>query len=366
MGRSPESAALSLRRHFGRLGLAAAVVFCSAAATGLGAGGPGGAAKPGQVRFGISPDSWRGLNRNDARAAIDLWARKVLGLRESHLEAVPFLFASNRELEAALRSGNIDAASMLTEQFLGIEAEFAPDAVYAMVKEDSITEQYVLIVHRDAGISSVAGMRGRKLALQATSRTGLAPLWLEVLLASESLPGADRFFSRVISCDSPSKAVLQVFFDQAAAGIVTARALELSGELNPQIRHDLRVVATSALVVPAVFFFRSGFDRTIRDQIEKAMLGLHKDMAGRQVLTVFQGDAIRKLTPRDLQATRDLIRDYARVHARLSGAALSAPSASLPAEPAAPAGESLAAVPGKAGIARSPIVRDGERGAFVP
>jgi ABC-type phosphate/phosphonate transport system substrate-binding protein len=282
-----------------------------------------------RAHIGISPGSWQGLNRNDASAAIATWAKTILRQRGTTLEVKIELFDSDEALAAALRRKEIDAVSMLPGQFVAVEREIQPDAVFATVKNGSVTERYVLLVHRRSGIGDLAGLRGRKLMMQSNSRTSLVVPWIETLLAGQSPAEVDRFFGSVIKSESPSKTVLQVFFRQADAGIVTANALAVASELNPQLQRELQVLATSPEVVPALFFFRPSFDQATRAQMEDAMRELGETPAGRQVMTVFQGDGMTKLPLSALRSTRELLAQHARRQ----------PSSAPGVEPSGPAGQ---------------------------
>jgi phosphonate transport system substrate-binding protein len=110
--------------------------------------------------------------------------------------------------------------------------------------------------------------------------------------------------------------VLQVFFHQADACLVTSNVFALACELNPQLRKELRVLADSPAVVPSVFFFRSGYVAKLRDQLEPAVVEMDQSPAGQEVLTVFQCDGMIKLPVACLNGSRQLLAEYSRAHAR--------------------------------------------------
>jgi phosphonate transport system substrate-binding protein len=229
----------------------------------------------------------------------------------------------------ALKTGQIDAVSMLADQLLALEPELQPSEVFLGTKNHSFTERYELLVHRSAGIDDVPGLAGKKLVLQASARTSLAPQWLDTLLACGSLGTAAEVLDTLTKNESPSKAVLQVFFRQADACLVTSNVFELACELNPQLRKELRVLAVSPEVVPSLFFFRPGYTSSVREKLEPAILALHETAAGLQVLTVFQSDGMVKRPLSSLEGTRQLLEEYDRSKQR-SGVGSGAATAHTP------------------------------------
>jgi len=117
------------------------------------------------VRIGIAAGTWGGVNRNDATAAIAAWAKVIMQQRGMTVSVDTRLFDSEREMTEALQHGSLDAVSMPSHQFLGLDPQLQPELVYLAVRDRTFTERYVLVVHRSSGISDVRGLRQTKLAL---------------------------------------------------------------------------------------------------------------------------------------------------------------------------------------------------------
>jgi ABC-type phosphate/phosphonate transport system substrate-binding protein len=251
------------------------------------------------IHIALSKGSFTGLNHNDMLAAIHTWAKVILKQRGIAVEVQTSIADRPEELAEALRSGQTDAAAMPTDEFLGLKAK--PEFIYLSTKNHSFTEQYVILVHRNSGIAGVGDLRGRKLLLHNSPRTNLASIWVAALLG---LPKTES--AGMTRIDNASRTVLPVFFRQADACVVTSSVFEIVSEQNPQLRKELRVLATSPEVVPTVFFFRPGYSSQVKDELEAAMLVLHESPAGQQVLTMFQGDGMVKQPISCLESSRQL------------------------------------------------------------
>jgi len=268
---------------------------------------------PGLVRVAIGPGTWVGVNRNDASAAISVWAKAIMQQRGSSLNVQIRMFDTPEALGDALKRGEVDGVSMLTDQFLTLDPAQLSDTVYLVTRDHAFSENYVLLTHQGTGVEAVGGLAGRKLLVLDNARACLAMPWLETVLAHDSLGSAKDFFGTMTKIENPSKAVLQVFFHQADACLVTANVFELACELNPQLRKELRVLAVSPAIIPGLFCFRSGYTPSIRNQMESAMMSLNQTASGLQVLTVFQSDGMVKCPLTSLDGTRRLLAEYERI-----------------------------------------------------
>lgn len=254
------------------------------------------------IRVALSSDSIIGVNHNDALAAIKSWAKAILKNRGIDIEVDTRIIYRPEELAEALRDGQADAASMSTKEFLELKTK--PEFIYLSTRKNSFTERYVLLVHRNRDVADVGDLRGRKLLLHNSMRMSLASTWVAAPLGLSEREAAD-----ITRIDNASRTVLPVFFRQADACVVTSSVFEIASELNPQLQKELRVLATSPEVVPALFFFRPGLTSHAKDELENAMLSLHESPAGQQVLILFQGDAIVKQPISCLESTRQLLLD---------------------------------------------------------
>jgi phosphonate transport system substrate-binding protein len=256
---------------------------------------------------------WAGVNANDANAAIRAWAQTILSQRGKPVNVENQMFRDVDRFASALGEGQIDGASVPSETFLALDPKLRPDHLFLAVKQATPYERYVVLVHGTSGITNASGLRGRKITMHQSGRTSLAPHWLEAVMADPSEGIQEEASTGVVRTLSASRAVLGVFFRQSDACVITTNAFALACELNPQLRRNLRVLATSPEVVPSVFFIRLGYINVIKDDLESAILTLHKTTAGQQVLAVFQCDRMERHPASCLEGTRQLLADHERL-----------------------------------------------------
>lgn len=246
------------------------------------------------LRIGVSPSAFSDVSRNDALAALKAWAAAVV--EEQHLE-VPFeisiLSNSADEILSALKEGKLSGLSTTVGEYMdfGLKAK----DIYVAVTENGYEFDYILIVKDDAGVSSPKELLGRKIAMGKDRRLNLARPWLQTLMADQGQMSERSMLPDLTTVENPSKAILQVFFNQADAALVVEEAYDLACELNPQLRTHLKVVAKSPPFIIGFFILPENFNRTKRAiNLEKAILELHTTSGGRQLLTIFKSVRMEK------------------------------------------------------------------------
>lgn len=268
-------------------------------------------APKGAFRIGVSHASFGNVNRNDATAALKAWAATVVRERHLPLDVQVEVMEQASDLKRALTDRTIEAGTLSAEEF--VEIAPAVESVYVTVGTGGFTERYAMVVRRDSGIGALGSLKGKRLVRHISAKTSPALPWLETELAHQQAGGADQFFGEIAQQDSPSKAVLQVFFRNSDACLVTTNAFHLACELNPQLERQLSLAAVSPPLVPSLLLFRPDYDSPHRQEFESAILTLHTTTAGRQVLTVFQGTRIERQPVHCLDENRTLLEEYRRM-----------------------------------------------------
>jgi ABC-type phosphate/phosphonate transport system substrate-binding protein len=187
--------------------------------------------------MGVSHASFGNVNHNDAQAALKTWANSFLKERALSLDVNVRLYKREMEVVEALLEEKLDAITVTTAEFMKLEVE--PESIYLNVRGNDLYERYVIIVHRNSGISGLADLKGQKLIHHNSQRMVLALPWLEVLLADHSKGRIINWLSDLTETDNPSKGIFQVFFRQADAAVVTKDAFEIACELNPSCKKTL-------------------------------------------------------------------------------------------------------------------------------
>jgi ABC-type phosphate/phosphonate transport system substrate-binding protein len=263
-------------------------------------------------RVGFARNMLSSMNDNDARAALKTWSHSIARERDVPVEPEPMLFDDVAGLIRAVLEKRVDVVAISIAAFVevGRHARLAP--LFVTYTQDQMTERYLLVAHPSSPVHSVPGLRGATLTMHAGARSALGQTWLDSLLLQQGFPVARKFTQKISEEDRLSKVVLPVFFRQVDACIVTRRGFATMIELNPQVGRQLRVVAESVDLVPAVLAFREDFDGPYKQKLIEGLRDLHGSPSGQQLLTVFQSDRIDLVPAAALASTIQLVETVLR------------------------------------------------------
>lgn len=271
------------------------------------------------LRLGVSQASFGSAHRNEASAALKVWADSLIRERHLDIEIQVEAYDDLEVLLRLLREKTLDGASLLPAEFQRIEER--PDTILVPATGKILGQSYSLVVRRAAGVRALADLAQRRLVIQTGPRTTIAQPWLETLLHDQGLPEIARFFQTSHFIDSPSKSILQVFFDQADVALVLAASFATAAELNPGLRQDLVEFVQSPPLTNGLFFLRPGVSPELRNLLEDAVTELHLTPAGKQVLMMLQGSRMVRAPLSALDTTFDLLRRYEALKSKTSPAA---------------------------------------------
>lgn len=256
-------------------------------------------------RVGLSSSTFDSINQNDAKAAIKVWTQTVIKEQNLNETAEAMFFNSFETLSQAYKNNRVDAVSMSTEDSmrLGLELE----SVYLPVREDGFLVNYAIIVNRNSVAKELGQLANKKLVTCGGQQMLLARLWFKSVLA-EHVPGVDNSrLENLINVESPAKAILQIFFGQSDAAVITTGAFELACELNPQLRKDLLILSVSPPFITSFFIFRANWQSPSKERMISAILALQTTPGGRQVLNVFGSSGMEKHPGAILDGTRQFL-----------------------------------------------------------
>jgi len=261
------------------------------------------AQSPDLFRIGFSAAALGEVNENDASAAVRIWAQALAQERGIPADPQPKILRGLAEVVSALTNRLIDGGNFTMAEYVALRHQVPLEHFIVSVKNNLITEEYVLLVHSASGIKKVADLHHRTLGILGAPRASLASIWIEGLLAKDGLDPAPRFFDRINTAPKLAKTVLPVFFRQLDACVVTRSGFETMIELNSQTGEQLKILAVSPPLVPVVFCFRREYTSPVREKVLAEIPRWHSTPAGRQILALFQTDTMKEVPESVLDST---------------------------------------------------------------
>jgi len=249
----------------------------------------GAAEDPSVLRLGLDLRTLTTADPEDIKVAFTVWVEDLAKQLELDLAIDARIFNEPNELVESLRHEDVDLLVVNTLTFLDVRTSIPLDPVLVIQHSDGVGQEYALIVHRKRQSAGLAGLRGRRVAMQGGGIGDIPRVWLDVLLSRQGLPPASRFFGSLRSKVEPSKCVLPVFFEEADAAVVGVATLDTMVELNPQLGRELVVIERSEPLVETIACFRRSYrNAKVRSLFFEKAFKLDEYPAGRQIMTLYR------------------------------------------------------------------------------
>lgn len=262
------------------------------------------------VNIGFSSKAFVNVPREDIRVAVRILsqklARKTVGSADSRI------YNSLAEIEQGLLAKKLDAVALTPEDFLAMVSRVPLEPVMVTATDKGHEVELLLLTRKDSGISTVRGLKDRTIAVPAriVQYGNMYFTWLETLLMREGAYNKEAFFSLVKETKNPSLSLMQVFFHQADACVVTSQIFELTSELNPQISKELKIIARVDKLAGGIIVIRPDLQADLKQKLIQALRTIHEDQEGRQLFLLFQLSELIPYRPEYLRATEAFFTEH--------------------------------------------------------
>ncbi|PUB72741.1 MAG: hypothetical protein DBP03_15785 [gamma proteobacterium symbiont of Ctena orbiculata] len=261
------------------------------------------------IRVGGSAESIYDMRIADLEILISLLFNEMY--RDDNYQLKVKIYERDEMLESQLTSGKLDAIFMNPIFYLENIEYLNSKFTYAVQHGSSIKPNYLLLVRRDSGINSLEGLRDKKLIVPSGHMAGLR--FLDVELLRTGMPMAAESFSEVRYTKEANAAIINLFFGQVDAALVTDFSYEVATELNRQIPKSLQIIRTSQPLIHMVIGIRKDFPPHLVERYLPFAESLNKFPRLRYLKKNFRFAGVKKITTDDLFTLVDLNKEYARL-----------------------------------------------------
>ncbi len=249
------------------------------------------------------------VDQRDARIAMELWARE-LSRKAGVPEAKVTLFNNPDEIRNLVRRGDIHLVTLPSIEYLAWRKELNMVPSYLAANKCGKDMEHILVVRRTSGISKVAQLKGKTIAIPTSAKLQTSSLWLKVLLLRQGIHDSQAYFGRFSETGKPSKSIMGVFFHQYHAAIVTRGSFETCTAINPQLGKDLAVIAESKSLPGDVSCIPENISARLRQSIDAAAITLHENAVGKQIMTLFHINRVIPYKASYMAGLEDLVREH--------------------------------------------------------
>ena len=243
-------------------------------------------------RFIYSKELFFNTKTEDAIALTKIFTEKVKKQNGIDDEAEIVICKNDEELIDATKT-NFDFVLSTTVALVRLLKKGNVKPVLVNQTQGSYGFVYYLVTRKDKNINYLSDLKNRKLNILARSDGQTPSLWLEKILRENKLPVKNKFFEEITFDYKPTNILLPVFFNKVDAAVITKESFDVMCELNPNIKKDLNIMATSKTLLFGVLSFDTKSKNKEREKfIYDILTTMHNDADGRQFLSLFSLDKI--------------------------------------------------------------------------
>ena len=243
-------------------------------------------------RFIYSKELFFNTKTEDAIALTKIFTEKIKKQKGIEDEAEIVICENDEELIDATKT-NFDFVLSTTVTLVKLLKKGNVKPVLVNQTQGSYGFVYYLVTRKDNNINHLSDLKNRKLNILARSDGQTPSLWLEKILRDNKLPVKNKFFEEITFDYKPINILLPVFFNKLDAAVITKESFDVMCELNPNIKKDLNILATSKTLLFGVLSFDTKSKNKEREKfIYDILTTMHNDADGRQFLSLFSLDKI--------------------------------------------------------------------------
>ncbi len=268
----------------------------------IGLGSARGEAPP--IAIGFYLPVIRDVPRKDVEVSLRFWIEELAASLNLTFKPIRF-YDDLGELRQDMSAGTIN---YLVATSMGVAQHFSlKELSDGFGGYKAVPDNLLLVVRGAAGIRRLADLSGKRVAM--LDHDELSEVYLETLLLKTwGKPAASRLES--VSREKRSSSLVhRLFFNQADAALIYRNAYETALALNPQVGQRLQVLKDYSFSgrSPHIGLFSSHVSTEHREIITQGAMRLNETPRGRQVLEIYQADAIVVSTVRELAPFRELL-----------------------------------------------------------
>ena len=258
-----------------------------------------------EQNFGILTEGLNYIQNKDAKIAIKLWISDMSKAADIHDLKVHYYHNENKVFKE-FKTGKITYLALNTLYYLQNRDYLTPmiKSIYAFTLTNKPQISYLLVCKKNQKIQSIKDLKHKRIGMQRLDYT--EELYLNHLLLEKKLPNSKYFFRKTIKYESATKPLMKLFFNKVDACIIPDHKWKLACEMNPQIKKKLKILNKSPeIFIPAISIISKNIDPKIEIAHTTYAQNLHKNIRGKQILTLLKSNSYVSINQQILQPLID-------------------------------------------------------------
>jgi len=273
--------------------------------------------KPSNVYLGLLTNSIANIDPHDARTSLNILFDDIKKSININVELNIEFFSCVANLKKAIQKEEVHFVSITSIDYLHWKDELNLKPLLVGTNNKFQQIKYLLLVHQNSKFKTLKSLANQRIIIQDFESNNSLPLiWFKTLLAKNNLYKKNTLYKKHEFQLNISKALLPVFFNQVAACIVNENSYHVMCELNPQVKNDLRVLASSQELLYGLFCATSKIDDNDYklELLYKTVSGLELFPKGQQMLTIFKIQKLRRYKEEYIRNVTMLYQEYQKYY----------------------------------------------------
>ncbi len=182
--------------------------------------------------------------------------------------------------------------------------------VLSYYKNKSPYETFLLVVHMESGLKSLKDLKKRKIMVERGKKTFVPHYWLETIVMKEPHLLPKDYFGSVVMEDNPLRTTVPLYFKKADACVISRSSYNVLVEMNPQYEKSFVILKESPPLAMNMVCLRTTFPEEQKMDFVSVGSSLDAEVAGRQILTLFQMDAMIPFKDEYMKSAAELVKHH--------------------------------------------------------
>ncbi|WP_066979705.1 PhnD/SsuA/transferrin family substrate-binding protein [Methylomonas lenta] len=252
---------------------------------------------------------------SDIEVSLNFWAKDLIAeesqkMHLNILESRAILFDTMPEMHQALLRGELD---MIIAPPLEIVREFKRDELkdgFTGMLAGNQPDNLYLVVRGDKNISGIKDLAGKRMLLPEDDE--LAEVFVDSLFLKQFRANYKTKLTSVQKQKKGSRILLDIYFNQADAGVIYRNAYDVMVELNPDIARTVLVLEKLPIKNKNFSYFVKGYPFSV--ELSKMVITAFKhSVRAKQILDVFRTPELDHCSINELDFYEEFYADYLRL-----------------------------------------------------
>jgi len=257
--------------------------------------------------YNVIPD----VEPSDAKIALNLLTEEIQKQLDNSVELNTKFFNNRELLKQGIKNSEIDLVGLTSIDFLEWQNELTLKPFIIGLKNNSPKAGYFLLVHKNSPYQTLESLANKNIIIQdIQSPNSAAYIWFQTLLAKKNYKKSALSFIKHEFEINASKVILPVFFNQAAACITNEHSYRVMCDMNPQIKQNLRVLASSPKLLLGFLCATERLSKQHYSIILDHLINLERYPKSSIFFLIYHFDKLALYKPEHLKETEELYQEF--------------------------------------------------------